>query len=111
VTLTLTGAASPAGGECLPWYATLQPEAVVRPEKAAGNLIPSLDGVTIAVSIAEGTLSGRPLFAFRGLMTPSGDPDGTLARAALPPLVFTRELDFSDKYDHCFDAWIATWEP
>jgi hypothetical protein len=95
----------------VPWEATLQPEAVVRPAVAGGNLIPTLDGVTIAVSIVEGTFSGRPLFAFRGLMTPSRDPDGALTPAALPPLVFTRELDFSDEWERCFDAWVATWEP
>jgi hypothetical protein len=113
LTFALVGLADSYGSECLPWRATLQPEAIVSAEMAGGNLIPYIDGVTIATAVAEGTLAGRPLFAFRGLFSPSRDPDGALATAALPPLAVTRELSYQtpDRYDSCFDAWVATWEP
>ena len=96
LSFTLTDAAEPAGGECLPWRATLQPEAVMGAEAAGGNLIPYIAGVTIATAVAEGTLAGRSLFAFRGLFTPSRDPNGALTIGALPPLAVTRELDVRD---------------
>jgi hypothetical protein len=113
LTFALVGLADSYGGECLPWRATLQPEAVTDVELAGGNLIPYIDGVTIATAVAEGKLAGRPLFAFRGLFSPSRDPDGALATAALPPLAVTRELDYEtpDRVERCFDAWVATWEP
>ena len=62
LTLTLTGATGGRGANACPGAATLQPEAVVGPEAAGGNLIPYIDGVTIATAVAEGTLAGRPLF-------------------------------------------------
>jgi len=113
LSFTLTGAAERVGGQCLPWRATLQPEAVMGAEAAGGNLIPYIAGVTIGTAVAEGTLAGRSLFAFRGLFTPSRDPNGALTTGALPPLAVTRELDYEtpDRLERCFEAWVATWEP
>jgi len=113
LSFTLTGVAEPGRGDCLPWRATLQPEAIVGAEAAGGNLIPHITGVTIATAVVAGTLAGRPLFAFRGLFSPSRDPDGALTSGALPPLAVTRELDYEspDRVERCFEAWVATWEP
>jgi hypothetical protein len=110
LTFTLKGLES-GGGDCRPYGAALQPEIVANTEEAGGNLLPTHDGVTIALAIVTGTLDNRPLFAFRGLFTPSGDPNGTLTLGALPPLVVAQHLSYDDRYDECYDAWVATWEP
>lgn len=111
VTFTLTAPADGNGGTCSPWLADFQPEIVANPELARDYVVVRYtQGVTIADASVYGSYTGKATFASRALYTPSGNPQGALVRAQLPPLVFTRGLSIGD-LGQCFDAWLATWGP
>ena len=111
MTFDLTDPADAAGQACSAWSAVFTPEVLTNKERNL-NGVPYFDGLTIADAAVSGNLGADRVFAARGLYTPSGNPDGALLTATLPPLAVTRQLVFVDNaLDECFDAWVATWEP
>jgi hypothetical protein len=109
---TLSGAqVSNSGYVCTP-YAQFDPATLQGDSELPEYTVTEALGVTIAAAFDETTVAGAPAYWTTVLETPSGNPNGTLTEAQLPPLVVSRSLVMASDYALvCNDIWVATLEP